>query len=117
MDFDLRQWLLILGPIFIVAVLLHGYFRMRSGRNDIKMKLDRSFLSDPGEEHDVDELSMFKAELPNGGARVIENGARTVVFSRLQRAPLSRASSCSISASVCSTWKVDAAPVFASLWN
>ena len=24
MDFDLRQWLLILGPVFIVGVLLHG---------------------------------------------------------------------------------------------
>lgn len=72
MDFDLRQWLLILGPIFIVGVLLHGYFRMRSGQNEIKMKLDRSFMSKPGENHDGDELSMFKAELPNGGARVID---------------------------------------------
>ena len=42
MDFDLRQWLLILGPIFIVGVLPHGYFRMRSGQNEIKMKLDNS---------------------------------------------------------------------------
>ncbi|MDA0272539.1 MAG: cell division protein ZipA [Proteobacteria bacterium] len=72
MDFDLRQWLLILGPIFIVGVLLHGYFRMRAGQNVIKMKLDRSFMSKPGEDYDSDELSMFKAELPNGGARVID---------------------------------------------
>ena len=71
MDFDIRQWLMILGPIFIAAVLLHGYFRMRSGQNEIKMKLDRSFLSRPGEEHVVDELSLFKAELPNGGARLV----------------------------------------------
>ena len=72
MDFDLRQWLLILGPVFIVGVLLHGYLRVRAGQNDIKMKLDKSFLSTPGEEHKVDDLSLLKAELPNGGARIIE---------------------------------------------
>lgn len=72
MDFDLRQWLLILGPIFIVGVLLHGYFRMRSGQNEIKMTLDRSFMGTSGVGEDVDELRMFKAELPNGGARIIE---------------------------------------------
>ena len=72
MDFDLRQWLLILGPVFIVGVLLHGYLRVRAGQNDIKMKLDKSFLSTPGDEHKVDDLSLLKAELPNGGARIIE---------------------------------------------
>lgn len=72
MDFDLRQWLLILGPVFIVGVLLHGYLRMRAGQNDIKMKLDKSFLSTPGDEYKIDDLSLLKAELPNGGARVVE---------------------------------------------
>jgi cell division protein ZipA len=71
-DFDLRQWLLILGPVFIIGVLLHGYLRMRAGQNQIRMKLDKSFLTDTGDEDvNVDDLSMFKAELPNGGARVI----------------------------------------------
>ena len=79
MDFDLRQWLLILGPIFIVGVLLHGYFRMRSGQNEIKMKLDKSFVSKPGEDHSGDEISMFKAELPNGGARVIGPEAGAII--------------------------------------
>lgn len=79
MDFDLRQWLLILGPIFIIGVLLHGYFRMRSGQNDIKMKLDRSFLSRQGEDHVVDDLSLFKAELPNGGARLLDSKASAVI--------------------------------------
>jgi cell division protein ZipA len=78
-DFDLRQWLLILGPIFIIGVLLHGYFRMRSGQNDIKMKLDRSFLSRQGEDHVVDDLSLFKAELPNGGARLLDSKASAVI--------------------------------------
>jgi len=78
-DFDLRQWLLVLGPIFIVGILLHGYVRMRSGQSDLKMKLDKSFLSGPGESHDVDELNMFKAELPNGGARVVDTVAGAVI--------------------------------------
>ncbi len=78
MDFDLRQWLLILGPVFIICVLLHGYFRMRSGNNEIKMKLDRSFLSRQGEDHVVDDLSLFKAELPNGGARLVDSKAGAV---------------------------------------
>lgn len=72
MDFDLRQWLLILGPIFIVGVLLHGYFRMRSGQNEIRMKLDRNFMGSSEVDGDLDELRMVKAELPNGGARIVE---------------------------------------------
>jgi len=100
-DFDIRQWLLILGPIFIAGVLLHGYFRMKSGKNEIKMKLDRSFLSRPGEEDVVDELSLFKAELPNGGARLvgIEAGAVipaddvTVLKEPVERSSISTSSS------------------------
>ena len=67
-----------MGPIFIAGVLLHGYFRMRSGQNEIKMKLDRRFLSRQGEDHVVDELSLFKAELPNGGARHLDPKAGAV---------------------------------------
>ncbi|SVB13253.1 uncharacterized protein METZ01_LOCUS166107, partial [marine metagenome] len=43
-DFDLRQWLLILGPVIIIGVLLHGYLRMRAGQNELKMQLDKSFV-------------------------------------------------------------------------
>lgn len=73
MDFGLREWLLIIGPVFIIGVLLHGYWRMRANRNRLKMSLDRSFMSSPGERLSEDEdLSMLRAELPNGGARVRE---------------------------------------------
>lgn len=34
------------------------------------MALDKSFLSAPGEAPGLDELSLLKAELPNGGARI-----------------------------------------------
>ena len=72
MEFNLREWLLILGPVFIAVILLHGYWRMRNGRNNLKMALDKNFLSQPGGEDDVDDLTMLKAELPNGGARIIK---------------------------------------------
>ena len=72
MEFNLREWLLILGPVFIAVILLHGYWRMRNGRNKLKMALDKNFLSQRGDEDDVDALAMLKAELPNGGARIIK---------------------------------------------
>ena len=72
MEFCLRDWLLVLGPVFIVGVLLHGYWRMRSSRGDLKMALDKSFLNSRHESRmDMDDLELFRAELPNGGARVI----------------------------------------------
>ena len=72
MDFDLRQWLLVLGPMVIAGVLVHGYIRMRASQNQIKMKLDKSFVSQIGESIKVDDFNLLKGELPNGGGRVIE---------------------------------------------
>ena len=60
MEFDLREWLLILGPVFIAVVLLHGYWRMRNGRNNLKMALDKNFLSQPGGE----DLSLIHISEP-----------------------------------------------------
>ena len=73
MEFDVRDWLLVIGPVFIVGVLVHGYWRMRSNRNTLKMALDKTFLTDNGDVDDEDkhDLSFFKAELPNGGARLV----------------------------------------------
>ncbi|MEL0066430.1 MAG: cell division protein ZipA [Gammaproteobacteria bacterium] len=76
MDFDLRQWLMILGPVFIIGVLLHGYLRMRAGQNQIRMKLEKEFISGCGDDVEVDDLNLLRAELPNGGARVIAAGER-----------------------------------------
>ncbi|MDA9366945.1 cell division protein ZipA [Pseudomonadales bacterium] len=71
-EFGLRDWLLILGSVFIVAVLLHGYWRMRSNRSTLKMALDKSFLNSRHEPKlDADELAPYRGELPNGGARVL----------------------------------------------
>lgn len=71
MGFGLREWLFILGPLFIVGILAHGYWRMRSNRQNLKMALDKTFVSKPGEEESKeDDLAQFRAELPNGGARL-----------------------------------------------
>ena len=74
-EFDVRDWLLVIGPVFIVGVLVHGYWRMRSNRNTLKMALDKTFLTDNGDVDDEDkhDLSFFKAELPNGGARLVSD--------------------------------------------
>ena len=71
MGFGLREWLFILGPLFIVGILAHGYWRMRSNRHNLKMALDKTYVSKPGEEEpSEDDMALFRAELPNGGARV-----------------------------------------------
>lgn len=79
MDIDLRDWLLILGPVFVTGVLLHGYWRMRRGRGDLKMALDKPYLNTAGQIARPDDLSYLKAELPNGGARVFSEYAQTSV--------------------------------------
>lgn len=70
MDFNLREWLLVLGSVIVIGIVIHGYWRMRRGQSGLKMALDKSFLTPPGEEGESDDISYLKAELPNGGARV-----------------------------------------------
>ncbi|MBV1876116.1 MAG: cell division protein ZipA [Pseudomonadales bacterium] len=71
MDFDLRDWLLVLGPILIIGVLIHGFWRMQRNRSTLKMALDESFVSQAEErQHPKAEAGAFNSELPNGGARV-----------------------------------------------
>ncbi|MBL4679922.1 MAG: cell division protein ZipA [Pseudomonadales bacterium] len=71
MEFGLREWLFVLGPVFIVGILAHGYWRMFSNRHNLKMSLDKTYVTKSGENESSDgDLSMFRAELPNGGARV-----------------------------------------------
>lgn len=73
-DLGLRDWLLILGPLVIAGVLVHGYWKMRRSTPKLKMSLDRDFQSRAGEAVDTDDLSLLRAELPNGGARLVSDG-------------------------------------------
>ncbi|MCY4531066.1 MAG: hypothetical protein OXC84_01835 [Gammaproteobacteria bacterium] len=75
---DLRLWLMILGPVFIGVILLQGYFRVRGKKGDeIQLSLDKNYKSGLGENDDIDELSLLKAELPNGGARIVSPPEQT----------------------------------------
>ncbi len=56
LDLTLREWLLILGSIFILGVLLHGYLRPRKNNNPLI--LDRSLIKD------ADPVTP-RADLPN----------------------------------------------------
>ena len=71
MELTVRDWMVIVGVLLIVAVLLDAWRRIRSDKySRVNMK-----LVDPEDlppETD-DDIAWFR-ELPNGGARVIERG-------------------------------------------
>jgi cell division protein ZipA len=71
-DLGLRDWLLILGPLVIAGVLVHGYWKMRKGTPKLKMSLDKEFLNGSGEADDTDDLALLRGELPNGGSRIVK---------------------------------------------
>jgi cell division protein ZipA len=71
MDLTVRDWMVIIGVLLIVAVLLDAWRRIRN-ENSSSVKLN---LVDPElvpEEKEAD-IAWLK-ELPNGGARVLERG-------------------------------------------
>jgi cell division protein ZipA len=72
LEFDLRQWLLIIGPLLVLGVVLHGYYRMRVSSNDLKMNLDKSFLNKEYIFEEDEGRELASTELPNGGARVVD---------------------------------------------
>ena len=66
--FGMREWLITCGLVLVLVVLIDGFRRMRSERkNEIKMsrKMGGGFPELTG-------ADSFTAELPNGGARVVE---------------------------------------------
>jgi cell division protein ZipA len=66
MELGVRDWMIIIGGLLILAVLLDGYRRMRSSASAVKISLAEV----PEEDTKTDEFEMLR-ELPNGGARVI----------------------------------------------
>ena len=72
MESDLRQWLLIIGPLLVLGVVMHGYYRMRVGNNELKMNLDKSFLNRDYSSEEDEQRVIASTEFPNGGARVVE---------------------------------------------
>lgn len=68
MDISIRDWMIIIGVLLIVAVLLDGYRRMRNGSGV------RVSLAPAPEPRDGDTDAEVVGELPNGGARVVYRG-------------------------------------------
>jgi len=71
MELTIRDWMVIVGVLLIVAVLLDAWRRIRSEKySRVKMQLIDPEELGPEQE---DNLAWYK-ELPNGGARVVERG-------------------------------------------
>lgn len=71
MDLTVRDWMVIVGVLLIMAVLLDAYRRVRmERRNKVRVTMNRQVNDDSLSAAD-EELFWLK-ELPNGGARVVE---------------------------------------------
>ncbi|QIB67500.1 cell division protein ZipA [Kineobactrum salinum] len=69
MDLTIRDWMVIVGVLLILAVLLDAWRRVRNERRaPVRVKLARG---DAAAEEPADDIGMLR-ELPNGGARVVE---------------------------------------------
>jgi cell division protein ZipA len=66
MDISIRDWMIIIGVLLVVAVLLDGYRRMRKNPKKVRVALIDVPAGGDGEA----ELHL-RGELPAGGARVI----------------------------------------------
>lgn len=71
MDLSIRDWMLVIGVLLILAVLLDGYRRVRKDRvRKVRMSLK------PVPPGGGDDEVPARGELPNGGARVASRGNR-----------------------------------------
>ena len=72
MDLTLRDWMVIVGVLLILAVLLDAYRRVRTERRSrVRVVMTKEI---DGESSASDEALAWLKELPNGGARVVERG-------------------------------------------
>lgn len=71
-ELTVRDWMVIIGVLLIMAVLLDAWRRVRSDKySRVKMKLADAQESEVDVE--VEDIAWLK-ELPNGGARVVQRG-------------------------------------------
>lgn len=71
MDLSIRDWMLVIGVLLILAVLLDGYRRVRKDRvKKVRMSLK------PVPPGGGDDEVPARGELPNGGARLASRGSR-----------------------------------------
>ena len=79
-ELSVKEWMIIIGGLLIVAVLLDGYRRVHSERrNRIRVTLSRQALNrgiNNPSPVEVAPTVEANPELPNGGARVIDKARR-----------------------------------------
>ncbi len=68
----MRDGLLVLGGLLIIAVLAHGaWIAWRARRADLRIRYERNIPN-----LDLDDIDLLRAELPSGGARVVSQPGR-----------------------------------------
>lgn len=70
MDFGLQEALLAAGVLAVLVVLTHGFLAMRRN-NELRIQLDKNYVGTEEDDLEVSDLMLLRAELPNGGARVV----------------------------------------------
>jgi cell division protein ZipA len=72
MDLTVRDWMVIIGVLLILAVLLDAYRRVRRDRRSkVRVAMSKQALVKTTA---ADEALLYLKELPNGGARVVGRG-------------------------------------------
>jgi cell division protein ZipA len=80
-ELELQEWLFLILGLVIVVVLVHGFWVQYFGSDRLPLKLDKRFVSTAPESNAGKEVIDLKAELPNGGARVVKVGTSQIPVS------------------------------------
>lgn len=81
MELELQEWLFLILGLVIVVVLAHGFWVQYFGSDRLPLKLDKRFVSTAPESNAGKDVIDLKAELPNGGARVVKVGTSQIPVS------------------------------------
>ena len=81
MELELQEWLFLILGLVIVVVLVHGFWVQYFGSDRLPLKLDKRFVSTAPESNAGKEVIDLKAELPNGGARIVKVGTSQIPIS------------------------------------
>jgi len=80
-ELELQEWLFLILGLVIVVVLVHGFWVQYFGSDRLPLKLDKRFVSTAPESNAGKDVIDLKAELPNGGARVVKVGTSQIPVS------------------------------------